>query len=247
MKKVKVWAHRGASGYVPENTLEAFEEAAKMQADGIELDVQLTKDGELVVIHDETVDRVSDGNGYVRDYTLAELKALDVSRPIPDYRTVRIPTLAEVLELIKGTDMEINIECKTGIFYYPGLEEKVVRLVQDMGMTERIWCSSFNHESVCRVKALCPEMKCGFLLGDVIIDVAGYAKSHNMQALHPAVYHLQDEKFIEKAKQNNLAVHVWTVNEEAQIRKFADQGVDAVITNYPDVARKVLNDFDLLL
>ena len=247
MKEVKVWAHRGASGYVPENTLEAFEEAAKMQADGIELDVQLTKDGELVIIHDETVDRVSDGTGYVRDYTLAELKALDVSRPIPDCHPVRIPTLAEVLELIKGTDMEINIECKTGIFYYPGLEEKVVRLVQDMGMTERIWCSSFNHESVCRVKALCPEMKCGFLLGDVIIDVAGYAKSHNMQALHPAVYHLQDEKFIEKAKQNNLAVHVWTVNEEEEIRRFASQGVDAVITNYPDVARKVLNDFDLLL
>lgn len=105
-----------------------------MQADGIELDVQLTKDGELVIIHDETVDRVSDGSGYVRDYTLAELKALDVSRPILDYRMVRIPTLAEVLELIKGTDVEINIECKTGIFYYPGLEEKVVRLVQGKGI-----------------------------------------------------------------------------------------------------------------
>ena len=238
----KVWAHRGASGYAPENTIEAFERAVEMKADGVELDVQLTRDSQMVVIHDETVDRVSGVNGYVRDYTLQELRKLDVSLPIAGYRTVRIPTLAEVLETLRPTDLEINIELKTGVYFYPDLEEKVIRLVEDMKMTDRIWCSSFNHESVCRVKALCKTMRCGFLLSDVIIDVADYAKHYDMQALHPALYHIQDQNFIEKAKRQGLNVHVWTVNRTEDMRTLADAGVDALITNYPDVAVSLLED-----
>lgn len=110
----KVWAHRGASGYAPENTLEAFKKAEKMKADGVELDVQLTKDGELVVIHDETVDRVSGEKGFVKDYTLKELKRLNVSKHMPSYdKKTRIPTLDEVFDLLKNTEMTINIELKT--------------------------------------------------------------------------------------------------------------------------------------
>ena len=236
----KIWAHRGASGYVPENTLEAFRRAAEMKADGVELDVQMSKDGELVVIHDETVDRVSDGKGYVKDYMYGELQALDVSGSMLDYGTVRIPTLAQVLEELKPTGMEVNIECKTGIFFYPGLEEKVVKLVQDMGMTERIWCSSFNHESVLRIKKLCPAMKTGFLIGDIIMDVADYAKRYGVQALHPALYHMQDEGLLERCRRNGLAVHVWTVNEREYISKLGNAGIDAVITNFPDIAAEAL-------
>lgn len=236
----KIWAHRGASGYVPENTLEAFQKAADMKADGVELDVQLTKDGELVVIHDEKVERVSDGKGYVKDYTYGELRALDVSLPVPSYGTVHVPTLAQVLEELRPAGMTVNIECKTGIFLYPGLEEKVVRLVKDMGMTERVWCSSFNHESVLRIRKLCPEMKTGFLIADVIVDVADYTKAHGVQALHPALYHMQDGGLLERCRQNGLAVHVWTVNEEEDMRRLGRAGVDAVITNYPDVAAGVL-------
>ena len=104
----KVWAHRGASGYAPENTLEAFKKAEKMKADGVELDVQLTKDGELVVIHDETVDRVSGEKGFVKDYTLKELKRLKVSKHMPSYdKKTRIPTLDEVFDLLKNTEMTI--------------------------------------------------------------------------------------------------------------------------------------------
>ena len=101
MKKVKIFAHRGASAYAPENTLEAFRLAMEQGADGIELDVQLTKDGELVVIHDETIDRVSNGKGAVRDYTLEELKSFSVSNHFEQYPDVKIPTLREVLELVK--------------------------------------------------------------------------------------------------------------------------------------------------
>lgn len=212
--KTEVWAHRGASGYAPENTIEAFRMAAQLNADGVELDVQLTKDGELVVVHDERVDRVSDRVGYVKDYTLEEL------RP---------------------TGMKINIECKTGIFFYPGLEEKMVKLVEDMKMTDRIWCSSFNHESVLKVKQLCPAMKTGFLIADVIVNVADYSKRCGVDALHPALYHMQDESLIRKCRENGLAVHVWTVNETEDMKKLCRAGVEAIITNFPDNARNVVD------
>lgn len=241
MAVTEIWAHRGASGYAPENTIPSFAKAVEMKADGVELDVQLSKDGELVVIHDETVDRVSDRRGYVKDFTIRELKLLDVSRPVPGYGTARIPTLAEVLEELKPSGMTINIECKTGIFFYPGLEEKMVKLVKDMNMTERIWCSSFNHESVCRVKRMCPEMKTGFLIADVIVDVAEYTKKHGAMALHPALYHMQDRELISRCKKQGLNVHIWTVNDRQDMKALCDAGADAIITNYPDVARNVVN------
>ncbi len=242
-RKTEIWAHRGASGYAPENTLEAFRKAVEMKADGVELDIQLTKDGELAVIHDERLDRVSDGRGYVRDFTYGELYALDVSRSMPSYGTVHIPTLAQVLEELRPTGLSVNIECKTGIYFYPGLEERMVRLVTDMGMTDRIWCSSFNHESVLKVKKLCPGMKTGFLVSDVIADVADYVKSNGVDALHPTLYHMQDEGLPQRCRQRGIALHVWTVNDKEQIRSLAAAGVEAVITNYPDVAAEALAVF----
>ena len=161
MKKVKIFAHRGASAYAPENTLEAFRLAMEQGADGIELDVQLTKDGELVVIHDETIDRVSNGKGAVRDYTLEELKSFSVSNHFEQYPDVKIPTLREVLELVKPGHMEINIELKTGIFWYPEIEKKVLDLVKEEEMEDRIIYSSFNHYSVQKIKELAPEAEDG--------------------------------------------------------------------------------------
>ena len=167
--KTKVWAHRGASGYAPENTLEAFEMAVKQQADGVELDVQLTKDGELVVLHDETLDRTTDGKGFVKDYTLKEVQALKAVKTHPEYQTGRIPMLAEVYDLLKPTGLEINVELKTGIFFYPGIEEKVLKLTKEMGMEERIWYSSFNHYSLKKVKECNPSARTGILYSDGIM------------------------------------------------------------------------------
>ena len=114
-EKTKVWAHRGASGYAPENTLDAFRKAVEMGADGIELDVQMTKDGELVVIHDETIDRVSNGKGWVKDYTYEELKKFNFNKTHLEYTKEEIPTLEQVYLLIKPTNLTINVEIKTGI------------------------------------------------------------------------------------------------------------------------------------
>ena len=138
----KIFAHRGASAYAPENTLEAFSMAMEQGADGIELDVQLTKDGEAVVIHDETIDRVSDGKGYVKDYTLKELKAFSFNNHMETYAGTRIPTLQEVLELVKPGEMKVNIELKTGIFWYPDIEEKVLEIVTKNEMESRVIYSS---------------------------------------------------------------------------------------------------------
>ena len=112
-EKTKVWAHRGASGYAPENTLDAFRKAVEMGADGIELDVQMTKDGELVVIHDETIDRVSNGKGWVKDYTYEELKKFNFNKTHLEYTKEEIPTLEQVYLLIQPTNLTINVEIKT--------------------------------------------------------------------------------------------------------------------------------------
>ena len=144
-EKTKVWAHRGASGYAPENTLDAFRKAVEMGADGIELDVQMTKDGELVVIHDETIDRVSNGKGWVKDYTYEELKKFNFNKTHQEYTKEEIPTLEQVYRLIKPTNLTINVEIKTGIYFYPGIEEKLYLLEKEKGMQGKIIYSSFNH------------------------------------------------------------------------------------------------------
>ena len=127
MKTPLIWGHRGASGYAPENTLASFAKAAEMKADGIELDIQLTKDGQIVVCHDEFIDRTSTGKGFLKDYTLAELRQFDFSKVMPDAPWADIPLMSEVFELIRPTDLTINIELKTGVFDYEGIEETIVR------------------------------------------------------------------------------------------------------------------------
>ena len=240
-ENTKVWAHRGASGYVPENTLEAFKKAVKLGADGIELDVQLSKDGELVVIHDETVDRVSGEHGFVKDYTLKELKKLNVSKLMKNYdKKTKIPTLEEVFDLLKNTEIVINVELKNGIFVYKGMEEKVLQLIDDMDLRDRIWCSSFNHESIVRVKKLCPDIKCGLLFSDIIVNPSEYASQLGVEALHPATYHMNDENYIVKAQGRGLETHMWTVNDREEMVKLNNAGVEAIITNYPDVALDVM-------
>lgn len=235
----KIFAHRGASAYAPENTLEAFALAMEQGADGIELDVQLTKDGEVVVIHDEIIDRVSDRKGFVKDYTLAELKTFTFDNHMEEYHDARIPTLEEVLELVKPGTMEVNIELKTGIFWYPDIEKKVYEIVQKAGMHSRVIYSSFNHYSIQKLRRLDPSVQTAYLYSDVMLDVEKYAKNTGVDALHPAVYHLKMADFMEKYKESGLKVRVWTVDDEEDMREFIRNDIEAVITNCPDKAIRV--------
>lgn len=237
MIRTKVWAHRGASAYAPENTLEAFQLAVDEKVDGIELDVQLTKDGKVVVLHDETLQRVSDGYGYVKDFSLEELKNLRFNKLHPEYADATIPTLKEVLQILKDTDIMLNIELKTGMFFYEGIEEQVIELVKRYGMEDRVWYSSFNHYSLQKVKSLNPIAKIGVLYSDGIYKPADYAEKVGAQALHPAIYNLQYPDVIKECRQKGVKLHVWTANSYKDIAYCIELGVDALITNYPDRAK----------
>ncbi len=158
---MKIWAHRGCSLRYPENTITSFTKAAEIKGlTGIELDIQLSKDGELVVIHDETVDRTTDGKGFVRDLTLGELKQLKISAGEGKYE--RIPTMQEVFELLKPR-MEkgfmLNIELKNSVYPYPGMEEKILAMADEFGVQESIVYSTFYARSVDRLYELRPELQ----------------------------------------------------------------------------------------
>ena len=238
-----VWAHRGASAYAPENTLPAFQKAVELGADGVELDVQLTADGELVVIHDEWLERVSNGKGWVKDHTLAQLREYNYNRACPGFEKAQIPTLREVYELLGPSGLTINVELKTGILPYPGLAEKVVALTRELGMEDRVLYSSFNHYTCLELRRLEPEAYIGFLYSDVPIDMAAYAASQGADALHPAVYHLQQADYMEEATAHGLDVNVWTVNEPEHLHMACRLGLNAIITNYPDRALEIAGQY----
>ena len=242
MRKVEVWAHRGASGYAPENTLEAFALAIEQGADGVELDVHLSGDGEVVVIHDETVDRTSDGSGRVADLPLAALKALNFHKPKPRYAPLcRIPTLEEALQLLAPTGLCLNIELKNDAEPYPGLEEKCVERVARARMEGRVWFSSFNHQSLARIKAIDGSLRCGALCGRGFRDPLAHAQALGIEALHLHHGALRGTKsFVAACHADGLRIHAWTINAVRTLRAMARDGVDAVITNYPDRALRVL-------
>lgn len=239
--KTKIWAHRGASGYAPENTLEAFELAIHQNADGIELDIQLTKDGELVVAHDEKIDRVTGKTGWIKNYTLKELKQFRFNRTHPEFTNACIPTLKEVYELMQPTNLTVNVELKTSICFYPGIEEKALKLAKDMQMEERIIYSSFNHYTLKTLKELDSSVRTGLLYEDGWINVPAYGNNIGVNALHPATYLLQYPDFLKDCKKYNLSLHVWTVNTKEHMEKLIKLGVDAIITDFPDIARKISN------
>ena len=239
MSQTKVWAHRGASGYAPENTLEAFQLAVDMQVDGIELDVQLSKDGELVVIHDETIDRVSNGKGRVKDYTLQELRNFNFNNGHSTYAFAAIPTLEEVYNLLGNTGAEINVEFKTGNIFYEGIEEKALKLAQSMRIQNRIWYSSFNHYSAMHIKRLDSEAKVGLLYSDGFIDVPEYGYKLGAEAIHPTMNNLKYPTLFEDCKKYKLNIHVWNIRDD-DIKFCCEQGVNAVITNYPDRTKKLI-------
>lgn len=239
--KAKVWGHRGASGYAPENTLEAFDLSVKQGADGVELDVHLTRDGELVVTHDEEISRVSDGAGFVRDYTLRELKAFRFNKTHPQYADARIPTLREVYELLGPAGLTVNVELKNSCYLYPGMEEACIELAAKMGMTGRVLYSSFNHYSVLHVKEIDPSLPCGLLYSATLYKPWDYARQLQMDALHPHYSALVFPDACEGAHALGIRVHPWTVNGEEDMRLCLARGADAIITNFPDVARRIVD------
>ena len=235
--KTMIQAHRGASAYRPENTLEAFSLAIEQGADGIELDVHLTKDGQVVVAHDARLERVSDGTGLINGYTLEELKSLDFGKLFPDQGPHRIPSLAEIYTLIKPTSMMVNIELKTIELLYPELPGKLAALEREYAMEERVMYSSFNHYSLLELKKLNPAAKIGLLYELGMVDPWVYANYVKADAIHPHYFVIAVlPETVARCHDNGVMVNVWTVDEPGAIKKMIECGVDAIITNKPDVA-----------
>ena len=235
-----IYGHRGASGYAPENTLEAFRLAMDMGADGFELDVHMSLDGELVVIHDESVDRTTDGTGLVRDLTLVELKALDASNGMETYRGAKIPTLGEVFDLIRDTLHIVNVEVKTDEWFYPQIEEKCLALAKEKGVEDRVIYSSFNHYTLMKLRQLKPDAKLGMLFGDIMLNAWEYAQPLSVDYLHPMKMNIYVPGFSEGAAAAGYGVNMWTINDPETIQLCLDTGA-GIITNYPDVAIALKN------
>lgn len=239
---IKNFAHRGFSGKYPENTLLAFQKAIEVQADGIELDVQLTKDGEIVIIHDESIDRTTNGKGLVVDYTYDQLKEFDASYIYTGkFGFNKIPTLREYFNLIKGTNIITNIELKTGIFEYVGIEEKVFNLIKEFKLEDRVIISSFNHYSVLRMKALAPNIKCGFLTETWILNPGKYTKDNCIECYHPHFAILTPD-IVKSLKTFGIEINTWTVNKEDEIRDLISKKVDILIGNFPDLTKRILDE-----
>lgn len=239
----KVWAHRGASAYAPENTMEAFRLAAEMRADGIELDVHLTKDGYIVVTHDENVKRVTGGvDRFIADMTLEEVKQLDVCNGMDAYRGARIPELAEVLEFLTTNEMALNIEIKTTDNLYPGIEGLTVQMVRAYGLQDRVIYSSFNHYSLVLARVADPGCRVGLLYSEAMVDPDVYAKHLNANAIHPYAPTLLVPGAAKRCIEAGIEINPWTVNDEKNMRWLLSLGCHALITNYPDLARRVVDE-----
>lgn len=233
-----IYAHRGASGDAPENTMAAFHLAARQGAQGIELDIQMTLDGQLVCIHDETLERTTTGTGFVACHTYEELKRFDASYTFPDYRGEPVPLLSEVLDFLVQGSMELNIELKNNLVPYEGMEQKAIRLVRDYGMVRRVTFSSFNHYSVAKLAGMAPDIATGILYDSNLYEPWNYAASVGAAALHPA-FHTVSKDIVDGAHRAGMKVRPYTLNKEADLRLMLELGVDAVITNYPARAKQL--------
>ena len=235
--KTKIIGHRGGAAGYPENTLAAFKKTVELGADGVEFDVQLTKDGEIVVIHDELIDRTISGSGLVKDYTLQELRQMSAGEFFsPEFKGEKLPTLAEVLEVVQNLEV-INIELKNYL-PYPGLEEKVLKLVDQFKIREQIIISSFNHHSLQQVKKLQPKIKTGALLMSKMINPSDYAFKRGFDALH-LHFLTADQEVIDKSHFMGMKLNVYTVNFPKSVVELLDKGVDMIMTDDLEMAIKL--------
>lgn len=245
LKRVGIWAHRGCSMMNPENTLPAFKKAAELEGiTGIEFDVQLTNDGEIVVIHDERVDRTTDGTGNVCDYTLAELKKLSITGD----DSYRIPTLREVLELLKpycvNKGLRLNIELKNSVVRYRGMEQKVIDMVSEYGIESYVVYSSFNHDSIGLVRQLKADADVAYLAGDYHRCMDGIRK-YGGTTIHPAQWGMPVNKTdVEAIQKAGMRVRMWNGSEplygqcrtlpDMNLREYCRFGATDIFTNVPE-------------
>jgi glycerophosphoryl diester phosphodiesterase len=242
-KKPLIIAHRGASAYAPENTMAAFQKAVDLSADGIEFDVKCSKDGEMVIIHDQSLERTTNGRGKVIETDLKDLRNLDAgSFYSSEFTGEKIPLLSEVLEEF-SKKLVINIELTNYSSINDGLARKAANLVKRMRSAENLIFSSFHPYNLIITRRIMPNVSVALL---ALPGVSGWIfRSNMMRWISPEIIHPffndVDKRFIEKQHQKNRKVNVWTVNTESQIIKLLKDNVDGLITDDPSLARRLIN------
>ncbi len=239
-----VWAHRGFSSIYPENTMLAFERAVESGADGIEMDVHLSSDGCPVVIHDESLFRTCGVEKMVGECTLDELTHTVASKTLGGRYNTTIPSFDEFCAFVRESGTRADVELKSGVVYYPGLEEKVAGIIRKYRIEDRIIFSSFNWLSLVIMKKLLPSVPCGLLFESHMNarHIAFLAKSAGMEFLHPD-YNCIDDEMVREAKELGIGINAWTVNSEEDLRKLMEWDVKGCITNSPDMCLAVLGRF----
>jgi len=245
--QLSLQAHRGAAGLAPENTLAAFRMAIDLGADAAELDLQATKDGVVVVIHDDTVDRTTDGRGRIGDLTLADIKRLDAGAKFgAPFRGERVPTLRELIDLVKagGNDrFRLNLEIKfaEGREGQPAdLEKRVLAVLRQTGFLDRVITQSFHHASATKMKRLAPSIPAGLLVGQrrQPADPVAIVRQHGVDYYAPH-YSLVTPDLLRRLHDAGIPVVTWTVNDPADMRRLLAMGLgalpgDGMISDYPD-------------
>ncbi len=238
--KPYVIAHRGASGEAPENTMASFELALAQKADLVELDVHVTADDALIVMHDFAVDRTTDGHGLVREMTLAQIRGLDAAARFPGgFSRQAVPTLDEVLEW-SGGKVPVAIEIKSGPVRYPGVEARLAEALAKHGLVDAVMVISFDHGALLRLKRMDPRIATGVLYACAPVAPSSLAMAAHADALLPHWGDLGPE-MVEDAHANGLAVSTWTVDDEREMAWAASMGVDAIATNFPGRLARLLN------
>ena len=242
---MRVFGHRGFSGAYPEKTKLAFQKAVEAGCDGIELDVQLTRDLVPVIMHDEKVDRTTDGSGYVYDLTFDEIRRLDCSYPDKfggKFGQLEVSSLREYLEwMAEEENLITNIELKNSVYYYGGMERMVMDMICEYGLEDRIILSSFNNASIVLCRQNDDTIAGGFLVERCVENAGVYARTCDVQYYHPNMDYLKEEH-VRSCSQNGVGVNVWTVNEKEDMRRMKKWGVSSIITNYPDRGREVADE-----
>ncbi|MZK52286.1 glycerophosphodiester phosphodiesterase [Clostridium beijerinckii] len=284
-------AHRGYSGKFDENTMLAFKKAIEYNADGIEADVQLSKDGVPIIIHDETLDRTTNGHGFVKDYTLDELKIFR-TKSVPEIQLLKndslqemahlklnmtternyeegkqagsykvgkytmeeleyfqnrggeeIPTLRELLELVADSGLKVlNLELKNSVIEYKGLEKKVLDMIDEYDLRDKVIISSFNHTSLVKLRKLdnSKRITLGALTETILVNVPKYLRAISVDCYHPYFSSILNEEYMKEIKDAGIKVNPYTVNNLVDMKKVIMVGVDSIITNEVELLNTLL-------
>ena len=243
-QRPQIVAHRGASGEAPENTLAAYRRALAIGVDAVELDVHLSTEGDVVVIHDFTLGRTTNGSGLVGDLPIAALRRLDAGRWFGEaFAGEPIPTLTEALDALRR--VRVIIEIKNGPIYYRGIADRVVTEVRN-ARHPAVTVSSFDHPVLLDVRALASDIPTAVLYSARPIDPIRLARDAGAAILHPQWAHVRADG-VTAAHGAGLRVETWTVDDPDDLARIVDTGVDGIISNRPDRLRTVLTQRGLSL